>query len=345
MQAEAAAEAAVAASREALQEANQQKLLVDQVRQDLAEQMRRAICATPPYWKYPSTDGTFLEIIDVTEELEADVQRLLDMCTDEGGTKIGIGRDANGMTHKSFRVVKVERIENAMTYSAYHAFKSRVPLLEPADIIRVATDKCKGCQIMRAANLDRRRNEKYLFHGCQKSGAVAWRFDRTGQAWVPRPDILQHGRDLVERISSEGFEESVARLSCMLGAGCYFAEFADKADRYAERYSDVVSSAGEQATIFLARVCLGKPYVTKPGLKGLRRPPCRHGHFDPPEQPGFLEWVPYRLKRGCVEHHDRHHSVVTDYSYPDGKPRLYREFVVHKGQLAYPEYRITYERR
>ena len=81
--------------------------------------------------------------------------------------------------------------------------------------------------------------------------------------------------------------------------------------------------------MFMARVCLGRPHVTKSGLKGLRRSPCAHGHFDPPERPEFLKEVPSEQKRGCEESHERCHSVVTDRCYPDGYPRLYREFIVY----------------
>merc|ERR1712061_39465 len=89
----------------------------------------------------------------------------------------------------------------------------------------------------------------------------------------------------------------------------------DKADRYCHRYSDArgSSSVGEKASIFMSRVCLGSPHLTKCALKGLRRPPCEEGHFDPPENPGYL--------RKCRQQRSRSAKTVMRGIIPSSRTR------------------------
>lgn len=237
---------------------------------------RRRGCVRFAYWAHHSTEGSYFELVNVTAEHLTAMQALVDFNTDKashGGTKIGMDRDGNGMTHSGFKVVRVERVENAKAFFAYHARTAtlQVSQTRQSNRVQVKTETCI-CQLIRSANLNRSRNEKSLFHGCLGRGSQMWRRNVTTQERQPSKD---HGadRDILSRTSQEGFEESVAWVGCMLGAGHYFAEMWDKADRYCERYSCQETSQGEQVQLFVSRVCLGSPHVTKCSLKGLRCPP------------------------------------------------------------------------
>lgn len=85
------------------------------------------------------------------------MQYLFDSATDmteEGTTKVGIGRDGNGMNHSRFDVVKVERIENAKVF-AYNAFRSNLPRLAGPGRLAVHTDALEpGCRLLSDAALD-----------------------------------------------------------------------------------------------------------------------------------------------------------------------------------------------
>jgi len=151
-------------------------------------------------------------------------------------------------------------------------------------------------------------------------------------------------------IKQQGFDDRLGSISGMLGSGTYFADKASKADCYSGRYNqfnDDYTSVGEEATMFLARVVMGTPYLTKQSLEQLRRPPCLHGHFDL-----NLTFRPVTIGRPWPEkegvefqicEHPRFDSVISDLNV-DGMTKLYREFVVYDKQ-TYPEFCITYRRR
>ncbi|CAK0830066.1 unnamed protein product [Prorocentrum cordatum] len=92
----------------------------------------------------------------------------------------------------------------------------------------------------------------------------------------------------VDAVCQQGFDGRIGSPQGMLGAGTYFADMASKADCYAGKYNprgvpetDRGHVDYKPATMFLARVVLGCPYLTEQALEGIRRPPCHHGHFDP----------------------------------------------------------------
>ena len=130
--------------------------------------------------------------------------------------------------------------------------------------------------------LDASLNEVYLFHGTT-------------------PDIAT-------LISRHGFDERVASMNGLYGAGTYFAENSCKSMQYTQS----PNSNGEY-TIIYSRVLLGHAHHTSQGMKGVRRAPDR--------VPG----VPFD-------------SVVAS-----GGTQVHREFIVYDRPQTYPEFIIYFK--
>jgi len=315
----------------------------------------------PRYWKTwpanPWSDKYWAEV-DVTDKLRVPVQRLFDWTTKP--ELMGRGKDGEWATHKGLRVLKVKRIESGRLWSKYARTRESIlrvgkalqlmqpewrkraeralKLVDEAHADRI-TDKAVD-SFLKCLGLQEDRNERILFHGSPREGAV----NAQGEVLFPSKDCspayaILHG----------GFDDRLGSAKGMYGAGTYFADMASKADQYAGRYNEPGNpkgSVGEKAVMFLSRVTLGCPYLTNHSLEQLRRPPCIDGHFDM-----HLFWnedvqfgKPWREKglplRIC-DHH-RFDSVVGDFVVDD-KRRLYREYVVYDMQ-CYPEFIVEYER-
>ncbi|XP_065071133.1 poly [ADP-ribose] polymerase tankyrase-2-like isoform X2 [Rhopilema esculentum] len=133
----------------------------------------------------------------------------------------------------------------------------------------------------------------------------------------PNERMLFHGSPFVNAIVQKGFDERHAYIGGMFGAGIYFAEHSSKSNQY------VYGIGGGSGCplhkdrscyechrqIILSRVTLGKPFFQFTAVKMAHAPPG-------------------------------HHSVI-------GKPNAgglsYPEYVVYRGEQAYPEYLITYK--
>lgn len=312
----------------------------------------------PRYWTHkpwsPFTDE-FEGEVDVTKELGEAVQELFDRTTKKDA--MGVGRDGKWATHKSFSVLKVTRVENGKMWSDYATQRrlinpvSKSLLKMPKwiqertqstlqSIASEHTSRRQGTakDFLNSLELDDERNELLMFHGSPGAGA------RDGSGGVIFP--TEEGSP-VFAIKTGGFDDRLGSVKGMYGSGTYFADMVSKADQYGGQYNPPgAGSVGEVATLFLARVTLGCPYVTDQSLEQLRRPPCIEGHFDL-----NLLWnqdvqfgKPWREKgcEFCVCNHQRFDSVMGDWMI-DGQKKLYREFVVYEKQ-CYPEFCVTYKR-
>merc|ERR1719215_2269175 len=98
--------------------------------------------------------------------------------------------------------------------------------------------------------------------------------------------------------------------------------------------------------MFLSRVMMGTPFLSKQSLEQLRRPPCTQGTFDLNLKNMKVSiGKPWLEKEGIkfqISDHPRFDSVISDLTV-DGMTKLYREFVIYDKQ-AYPEFCITYRR-
>jgi serine/threonine protein kinase len=132
--------------------------------------------------------------------------------------------------------------------------------------------------------------------------------------------FLFHGTTYPESIASSGFDVRYAYAGAGAGAifgrGVYFAESASKSDRYASRHLD------GKLTLILARVCLGRCQVVRDGRGRLKAP--------------FLPEVDTKSTAAVPVYYD---SILTEV------PGMhFREVVVGRDTLAYPELLVEYER-
>jgi len=128
--------------------------------------------------------------------------------------------------------------------------------------------------------------------------------------------MLFHGSPFIQAIAQKGFDERHAYIGGMFGAGIYFAEHSSKSNQYVygigggtgcPQHKDR-SCYGCHRQLILCRVALGKSFLQFSAMKMAHAPPG-------------------------------HHSVV-------GRPSVgglsFPEYVVYRGEQAYPEYLITY---
>jgi hypothetical protein len=131
--------------------------------------------------------------------------------------------------------------------------------------------------------------------------------------------LVFHGTtpDFVEPIAQRGFDERLAHLTGLFGAGVYFAEQSCKAFRY--------SGNGPVRCILLTRVLLGNPFYATGPMRSIRRPPL----LDPNDpQQGLYD------------------SIVAEVGTPTGKANSdmeHRVFVLFEGKQAYPEMAVYFE--
>ena len=117
---------------------------------------------------------------------------------------------------------------------------------------------------------------------------------------------------MAEIVTRHGFDERVAALSGLYGAGVYFANQSCKAGQYAQK-----DAKGEKI-IIVSRVALGDPYYASSHLSQMRRPPDRNAQT----------W-------GAGLTFD---SVVANTS----SSQAHRELIVYDHRQAYPEYVVHY---
>jgi len=313
----------------------------------------------PRYWTNSPWNpffDSFLEEVDVTEELKDAVQELFDLTTDP--KRMGKGMDGSFVKHKGFKVTKVTRIENGHLWTSYmNAVKSTLRQT-PHDrmkkmpeelvnnskralrIIEKHEEKIRSkeaaCSFIDSLHLKKRLNETLLFHACPMKGA---RCPQTGE--LRFKDISP-----LEVVKKIGLDDRVGSTSGMLGSGTYFADMASKADQYAGKYgAPEDTTVGETASMFLARVALGCPYLTQTSLEQMRRPPSLKGHFDPNLLWETVKhgkpWLEKNLSMQICEK-ARFDSVMSDRQI-DEKAKLYHEYAVYAKQ-CYPEFCVTYTR-
>ncbi|XP_060738826.1 tankyrase, TRF1-interacting ankyrin-related ADP-ribose polymerase b isoform X3 [Tachysurus vachellii] len=129
--------------------------------------------------------------------------------------------------------------------------------------------------------------------------------------------MLFHGSPFINAIIHKGFDERHAYIGGMFGAGIYFAENSSKSNQYVygigggtgcPTHKDRSCYVCHRQMLF-CRVTLGKSFLQFSAMKMAHAPPA-------------------------------HHSVI-------GRPSVnglaYAEYVIYRGEQAYPEYLITYQ--
>jgi hypothetical protein len=127
---------------------------------------------------------------------------------------------------------------------------------------------------------------------------------------------LWHGTkpETANILAVSGFDERLAELRGLYGAGSYFADAMCKSNQY----STVVNAAGEHCILY-CRVTMGSAYRTTQTHMDLRRPP------DNPATPG----APFD-------------SIFAETGVARAGQQAHNEFVVFRHDQIYPEYIIWY---
>lgn len=129
--------------------------------------------------------------------------------------------------------------------------------------------------------------------------------------------MLFHGSPFINAIVQKGFDERHAYIGGMFGAGIYFAEHSSKSNQYVygigggngcPQHKDK-SCYSCPRQLLLCRVALGKSFLQFSAMKMAHSPPG-------------------------------HHSVI---GRPSDGGLHFPEYVVYRGEQAYPEYLISYQ--
>ncbi|CAL8318004.1 unnamed protein product [Lota lota] len=129
--------------------------------------------------------------------------------------------------------------------------------------------------------------------------------------------MLFHGSPFINAIIHKGFDERHAYIGGMFGAGIYFAENSSKSNQYVYGIGGGTGCPAHKdrscyvchRQMLLCRVTLGKSFLQFSALKMAHAPPG-------------------------------HHSVI---GRPSANGLAYAEYVIYRGEQAYPEYLITYQ--
>ncbi|KAF7997870.1 hypothetical protein HCN44_009268 [Aphidius gifuensis] len=129
--------------------------------------------------------------------------------------------------------------------------------------------------------------------------------------------MLFHGSSFINAIVQKGFDERHAYIGGMFGAGIYFAEHSSKSNQYVYGICGGTGCPAHKDRscyichrhLLLCRVTLGKSFLQFSAMKMAHAPPGHHSVMGRPSQGGLA----------------------------------FPEYVVYRGEQAYPEYLITYQ--
>lgn len=158
----------------------------------------------------------------------------------------------------------------------------------------------------------------------EEVGAAAPASPSTGPRGVPSSTVSQanermlfHGSPFINAIVQKGFDERHAYIGGMFGAGIYFAEHSSKSNQYVYGICGGTGCPAHKDRscyichrhLLLCRVTLGKSFLQFSAMKMAHAPPGHHSVMGRPSQGGLV----------------------------------FPEYVVYRGEQAYPEYLITYQ--
>ncbi|CAK0859494.1 unnamed protein product, partial [Prorocentrum cordatum] len=292
------------------------------------------------------------------------------------------GFDGSFQKHKSFKVLKVERVESARNWKKYAKNRSTTPTVEhimdqlTGSMRRKAeraqsiidgqqaamrkTDTSPASRFIDSLRLDKSRNE-----GSSDFTAAPASWPETATAPPPTPACSSRSpRPWTPSAAAASISAWAARRGCWARlVTIYLADKVSKADCYAGKYGDEgETTVGETACIFISRVTLGCPYLAEHALNGIRRPPSTHEEFDVQllfDQTPFFSfaaranttvkdfWKDKQRDGWSVtsSHYERFNSVISS-NYIDGTSpahyKRYHEYAVYHGTEAYPEFKVTY---
>lgn len=133
--------------------------------------------------------------------------------------------------------------------------------------------------------------------------------------------FLFHGvtSNVVGDVLSNGFDVRYCGDRLLFGQGVYFTDNPTKADQYA--------GDDKKGQMFLSRVCLGNVYTGDGNLSRSKKGPCLVcGEINT-----------------CNKHKGLYDSALGRKK-PDGSQLNFKEFVIYKDVLCYPEFIIEYDK-
>ena len=186
-------------------------------------------------------------------------------------------------------VTRVLRVENGPLWSMYEVKKAMLKKEYADSGMTVPSLSRKAKQPwLPSVELSADVNELLLFHGTSEATAMT--------------------------IASHGFDERVAHLGGLYGAGSYFSDNSCKSHQYSRK--GVPTARGEHV-LLVCRVTMGWPLFTTTSHRNERRPPQ-----NPSIQSGMRPFDSIFANFGS-----KHHN----------------EFVVYDRSQAYPEYVVYYK--
>ena len=235
----------------------------------------------PKYWTVKDTTKSSFKLVECDSNIKSKMQQLL-----RKNNMHPTGSCGNNKVNLSSAIVsKVERIENTELWKLYSTKKSVMLGMSSGSGFGQGGHSPKAVKPSGHEVIDQGCNEVWLFHGTQ-------------------PDIAQ-------LIAVRGFDERVAALGGLYGAGTYFAENGCKSNQYAR-----ATTNAREHTIIYARVLMGDAYHTNSKQNQIRRPPAKPGG-----NPG-----------------ETFDSVLAS-----GGTQVHREFIVYDRTQIYPEFIIYYK--
>ena len=296
----------------------------------LSKAKKKKIGLYPAYWRREGLEemSDKFRLLDVTSLMQRRVQMLVDGTCNSGALGSGADQKECG-SYSCLRVVRVERVENPALWRRYSIFSFTLHARTLAST-HARTHARTWCRYrLRYTELlaDLRRLPRSVASTELGKAPVKSRPDNAWNSEAHldkdvREHYLFHGTsaDTAKRIANDGFEERVARLGGLYGAGAYFAEQSNKSDQYTKADADGIHR------MFVARVLLGAHVLDSPV---------------PQNELRILPEIPTAAAAaapgggGCSV---RYSSLL-------GLFGVHREFVVYDGRQAYPEYLVHYQRR
>jgi tankyrase len=282
-------------------------------------------------------------LTDIFQREHITMDVLVEM-TNEDLTSIGVS--AFGHRHKILR--RTKELTSATTTTEEEEMEtSPAPQPGPPDPVGVASAEHVGTQLIELLHTDKdfiavyEEMQNTICPHCNnaKAGGVFSSYDIAKIERVVNPKIwekyvyrktevsevnsgrsnermLFHGSPFIHYIIHNGFDERHAYIGGMFGAGIYFAEHSSKSNQYVWGIGGGTGCSEHRdrscyscnRMLLLCRVTLGKPVEQFSATRIAHAPPG-------------------------------HHSVI-------GRPSVgglaYPEYVIYRGEQAYPEYLITY---
>ena len=278
---------------------------------DVYKEKEREI-PVPRHWKHRSITDVKLHLVPVESRMRlwnhkqgrtTTLKEYFEAALADTSHANCVGRDGTSKI-KGAKVVRIERVENHRLWKAYWHRKRE--MLEAHKAHGVQVRKLPDGALGSAANwlgpgspldkeddslLEPGLNERFLFHGTK--------------------------REYADIIVNHGFDERLASLGGLYGAGVYHASQGCKAAQYAPKQYRTIWDETPVKTLIVSRVILGDPQRARGSMNNIRRPGENQ-----------------RKGRGVT-----YDSVVAESS--SNSSQLHNEFIVYDRTQVYPEYVLS----